>query len=91
MSGFWNKGDRDEKMHRVWRIQLVKSYIKGQVNQSLADLWVITANQANRGTPLFYVWYNITGIENLFHNIKYESYVWESNDMSHMIWGSLEG
>ena len=36
----------DERKHRghkslVWRIRLAKSCIKGQVNQSLADLWLI--------------------------------------------------
>ena len=35
----------------MWKIHLVKSCIKGQVNKSLADLWVITT-KVNR-VPYF--------------------------------------
>jgi len=38
-----NLDEKKDRAHKsvVWRIRLAKSCIKGQVNQTLADLWLI--------------------------------------------------
>ena len=68
-----------EKKHRaqwriVWRIRLEKSCIKGQVNQGLADLWVITTSVTVVHRH-FYVLYN---------HLKLTS------AMTHTVWVNLE-